>query len=158
MKNHILLFIFFCFTIKTSNGQSISLNDLVRAIDMTEDEFDSFAISKGYEYYKLENNEFGRKTAYKFKSKIPSYFTQSVYSNGVSVTYQTFNLAIYSNFKSVIKQAGYKYIETTQIDGAIALVYNKDNIFISLISGPTSDKETTVYEISANNWWVPGLH
>ena len=91
MKYIFSLLLVFSFNI--SFGQ-MTLNEMMKVYNMDMDQFETYALNKGYEFYKVKNNEYIYGHTYlKGVGKNTKYLTLNTryFDNGSNVTYQTSN-------------------------------------------------------------------
>jgi hypothetical protein len=105
-----ILSLLFLFSFNVSFGQ-ITINELIKMFNMDSDQFESYAISKGYTLDHFINEEGASGINY-FKeddvnSKGLQFFTE-YFLYGKYIEYTTWIPIEASNFKSSIKNIGYK--------------------------------------------------
>ena len=121
MINHIKtdfmkkLFIFFIFCSNISFSQIFTLDELVNISNMNTDEFDSFVISKGYEFFKTETDDYSENIIYAHNLKsnniAPSYISKYMFKKNPNtmVSYQTLEKEVYISIKKQIKNGSSFY-------------------------------------------------
>ena len=153
MKN---LFIFFIFCSNISFSQIFTLDELVNISNMNTDEFDSFVISKGYEFFKTETDDYSENIIYAHNLKsnniAPSYISKYMFKKNPNtmVSYQTLEKEVYISIKKQIKTLGFVFVDTeTNENKSIFLNYKKGEIKLTLTSIlSVKNPGNTFYEIS----------
>ncbi len=153
------LYIFFVFCLNISYGQVFTVNELINMSNMNTDEFDTFAISKGYAFFKVENDDYSDNIIYAHKLKYnniaPSYIAKySVKKKPKTiVSFQTSEKEIYISIKNQINQLGFVFVGTdTDENKSIFLDYKKGEIKLTLTSIlSVKNPGNTYYEISITN-------
>jgi hypothetical protein len=95
----------------------MTMSEMMRVYKMDMDQFETFALSKGYVFYQLENSEdyYGHTyvKGYKENTKYLTLYSR-YFSYGNEVTYQTSNSNEYLNFKNQLKNFGFSlYLSKT---------------------------------------------
>ena len=147
----------FVIILSFSNGysQSLTLADLIKLNNLTEDNFDTFITSKGFKYNDFENLENANQKSYVFyiKGIKNSYVSKFTYTskNKEMVSFQTPNSSIYLNFKKELLRFGFSYKKTETYKNTTFMYYGKGNLELTLTSSIDQSRisgEKTFYEIS----------
>ena len=91
---------------------------------MDWDDFDTYVTSKGYEYYKTEDDDFAETKAYSYdqarNSKAVYFIAKSVYKKTFTkmVAFQTVKKTEYLAIKEQLKTVGFKYISSETSKGS----------------------------------------
>ncbi len=147
------------FAISTS-AQTFTLSELIKVNNLSFEDFDTYVIKKGYQYYENEIDEYAENTSYKsnVRGKAVSYISKAIFKdNSYEVlTFQTNDEKLYLSIKSELKLLGYVFEKKDVTkNGKLYLSYIKENIVITLISGVSevtdiNGNKYTVYEIGIN--------
>jgi hypothetical protein len=130
----------------TSQGfcQKFGISDLGKMVTMGDDEFDTYATSKGFHFNINKTDTNSTRASYHFDGKqYKSEFTldKFKYINGnLSITYNLIDKSVYLNIKNQAKKLGYTLSKTIHEDDATWFVYSKNNWRLVLIN---STKYTT---------------
>jgi hypothetical protein len=120
---------------------------------MSDDDFDTFVLSRGYKFHKTDKTEFDTQIHYVLDGKGADGKTTgrtfiSMYRSldGLrSVVYQTFKTEVYLKLKTSLKESGFTLLKSWTDEYGLYLTYKKGNKFIFL----RSDKG--VYDIASRN-------
>jgi hypothetical protein len=129
----------------------ISLTELQNILKMDQSKFETYCLSKGYEFNKIydDENRFsseyikGKGVATKFLTLYERYF-----NDGKVIVYQTFSSDEYLSIKKQIESTGLKLIKTDSWDGKMSKDYADSNYSVSVFSGKSQNHEYTTYEIT----------
>jgi hypothetical protein len=156
MKFILLLFL----SISTTNLMSqISVSELIKIQKMNSDQFESYALNRGYELEEVEDNDnVNGVTFTKGVGKNTKYLSlySTFYSSGITVVFQTSNTTEFINFKSQLSNFGFKFYKketftpsdenyTSQVNE-----YRSSQYEIHIHSIPPHDGQSIKYEISLN--------
>jgi len=123
-----ILFIFFICSSYFSFGQ-MTVSEMMKIYKMDMDQFETYALSKGYKFNELVNDENSYGHEYiKGYSENTKYLTlySSFFSRGINVNYQTSNTNEYLNFKNQLKNLGFVlHSEETFKDEPVKVYRNK---------------------------------
>jgi len=145
-----LLFIFSC---SVSFGQ-MTLPELLKIFKMDSDNFEVYALSKGYSFNKFYNSENEDGICYvKGVSKQTKYlkFYTQFFSHGTTVIYQSTNTTEIINLKTQCKSSGYKLNTTYFMDDNTTKVeeFRNGRFQLSVYTIPPDDEYNWVtYEIA----------
>ena len=156
-----LLLLMWLFSENSLIGQNFNLSELIKMKKMNADEFDTYVVKKGYEFF--QNNQGDDFTyssttyTYKVNGAKQAYITK--YSNElkkIMISFQTINSKVYLNFKNDLKIQGFTLLDSGPNDETNVLRYRKGNIEVLLITGPIRDEANfnniTGYEISVKDF------
>ena len=105
---------------------------------MNMDDFESYALGKGFTFEKIYESENQKGNAYgKGKGENTKYLIRytKFFGYGETVSYQTHNSTDALNFKNQMKTLGFALYEEDTIDGAISKSYRNGKYDINIISG-----------------------
>ena len=154
------LLILFLFLSAESFSQKISVEELKKLHASDWDTFDTFVLTKGYEYssskddrkYTLKSYAYNE-TADTMASRFISKYVNNYSSSGI-VTWQTSKNFEYLWFKNQLISKGFKFIESGQFKKSTFLKYINGKLQLKLYvsKGPDANgKEIPVYEISISD-------
>ncbi|MFM7671613.1 MAG: hypothetical protein ACKO6Q_03330 [Bacteroidota bacterium] len=148
------LFFFIALLISGSNSQAqLSLNEMFAVNKMDLDQFESFALRKGYSFNKIveDENRYGLlfDKGVGVNTKFIKLYTR-FYSHGKAVNMQTYNTPEYLTFKGQLNAKAFKHISSDDFEGSLAKKYAKGNWEILIYSGKDDDGDT-YYEIQLQN-------
>ena len=168
MRKTLLTLLGFFFSIAIY-AQSMSLGDLVKILPMTWDDFDSYMLSKGYQFDGNKSSFGAGEKSVVYKAERGTYYVNKIVKWGISradesnpdyvnIEYNTLNSANYLSLKSQLKTNGYKLISTENRDEHLWLTFRKGDVEVTLISGQATyedgSKSTEVrYEISVLKYY-----
>ena len=146
------------FAFAATFGQRFSLSELIKLNNQDWDDFDTYVVTKGYQYQETDDNDLNEAKAYSFdtnktSSKAPYFISKTFYkkTNLKAVAFQTLKMEEYLAFKTQLKTLGFKYVGAQTTEQATFLDYKKGMIEVSLASfkAPNDSGEMlTGYEIS----------
>lgn len=137
---YILSILFTCSTYFSYS--QMSLTDFYRIYNMDFDQFETYAISKGYEFLEIKNDEHRNGHTYTKGSGLNTKFLtlcNRYFEEGIHIAYQTSNSKEYLNIKNEMKNAGYfLYSENTFLDEPYKIFRNnKYEIYLMTMSNST---------------------
>jgi hypothetical protein len=141
----------FFLTIVTAKSYSqLTLSEMISVYKMNSDQFESFALTKGYKFSGIKDDECCFSVSYVkgngVKTKYIELYTR-FFNHGINVTFQT---AIESELLSIKNQtikSGFKLASTENFDGSFRRTYKKDNWVLTIYSGLDDDNQS-FYEIN----------
>jgi len=131
----------------------MTVSEMIRVYKMDMDQFETFAISKGYEFYRFERNEekYNGICYIKGVGNETKYITHhdKYFSYGSHVNYQTGNTNEILNLKKQIKSLGYKLFNSSFIKNNIKEeIYRNTTFELVIYTHPPNDEYNSVwYEI-----------
>jgi hypothetical protein len=143
-----LLCVFLAFATVKSYSQ-LSLNEMLAVYKMNLDQFEIFALKKGYYFSKIKDTEDTFGASYvKGKEENTKYITlyTKFFDVGRCVTYQTSINSELISFREQMKNLGFILISTKNSDGALVKTYKKDKRTINIYS--INEDDLIAYEIS----------
>lgn len=131
----------------------MTLNELIKVYNMDMDQFETYAIAKGYEFNKFKKDENVNGTIYaKGVGKQTKYlaFYDLYFSDGKNVNFQTGNPSEMINIKNQLKSFGFKLSESYfNENGTQTRLYKKGKFELGIYTTPPNDEYDFVwYEIS----------
>lgn len=124
---------------------------------MNADEFDTYVIKKGYEFYQMYPKTDVLVSGIAYTNNINStYITKYVYAyRGVRVSFQTGNSKTYLNAKNELKVLGFTLNDSGSRNGWNYFNYRKEGLEVVLITGQVENKgsntSSTGYEITVGD-------
>lgn len=157
MKIFRLFLIFTCiFSVNHSISQNFTLSELIKLKKMNADEFDTYVVKKGYEFYRKhpddKNHSILINYSYKINGARRCYITKKTFKFGEEqVIFQTTSSKSYLSIKNELSVLGFKLSETVPSEDFNGLKYLKGNLMVVLISRQYEDETdhstTAIYEI-----------
>ena len=148
-------------------AQKFNLAEMTKMISMNWDEFDTYVITKGYQYFDNDDNELAIRRRYRQISKeyaaghechrVISRMQAKSSEGHPAISYTTYFKQDYAAIKDQLKTSGFKYFRSVthpeHDKNDVWLQYTKGQLLLSLVSGKakTADGQTTdipEYEIS----------
>jgi hypothetical protein len=146
MKYIFSLLLIFSFNI--SFGQ-MTVSEMMRVYKMDLDQFETYSISKGFQFLEVTSNEnyFGHKYG-KGPGKNTKYLTlyTNFFKHGKYLTYQTSNSNEYLNFKNDLKSKGFIVSSTKSFEGSIEKIYMLNKWEFTIYTG-SGGKDHQIFEI-----------
>jgi hypothetical protein len=134
MKRQIFLIIFASFLCFDALAQKLTLSDLEKIYQLSDDEIDTYLSLKGFEFNKVAQKDNSNSVGYVYKSTIDSgwqYITKHTWTDGETLlTYTIFDLQSYTSIKQTLSKIGYVYSGKEINDGKLILKYKKGNLFL----------------------------
>ncbi len=148
----IIGFVILLFTCHVSLGQKITINDLVKVVNMDWDQFDTYALVNGFVFEKNESTPMSVSKSYSKEGHHvmnERSITKSIIFKAsedkpylVDVTYNTEISSEYLLLKSQAKACGFIFVGTQNYSsGAVGLEYEKKKLHLSLIPGRATTKD-----------------
>ena len=142
-----------CVTI-FSFGQ-MSLSEIIKVNKMDMDQFETYAISKGYEFHKFQKDEnYNGQSYVKGTGKSTKYLTlyDSYFSYGTNVTYQTSSSTELLNIKNQLKSLGFNFFNSGTSGESQYKEYKNSKYELSIYTIPPDEEDDAVkYEINLHN-------
>lgn len=138
---HILFLLLLVFASTRSYSQ-LSFSEMVLVYNMNLDQFENFALKKGYSYNSIDDDERRFGLTYikgnSYDTKFITLYTKYHY-DGKAVTCQTSKDNEILSFKDQLKQNNFKLNDTENFEGSIKKVYSNSRWIIRLYSGKDDD-------------------
>ena len=120
------------------------------------DQFDTYVLAKGYEYYKADtdNNLDIRSYALRIEQNKSYYFITKTIGKGNSIrmlTVQTLKKQDYLFYKEQLKKYKFIYVKSQTEENSITMEYKKENLEVwisSILNKDPENKKVAGYEIS----------
>jgi hypothetical protein len=156
MKNTILiLFLIFSYNL---SAQDFSISELIGFLGLNSDEVDTRIVKKGFVpnttkyskdtncvfFYEYKNSTIASNDICLYKCKYDGY--------KINISYRTRKDATYSVFKDQIKNYGFVYKETVNIENGKIIIYNlsKNNKTYELSLATSIYEDFNLYELTIN--------
>ena len=144
------------FSFNLSFGQ-MTLNELMRVYNMNFDQFETFAISKGYEIYKIYNDKENSVSYTKGYGKDTKYLalfgvSYNSFNKGINVSYQTGNPTEYLKIKNEMKNLGFKLFDSYFSLDSQVKEYRNNKFQLIIYTIPPKDNNSVHYEINLQKY------
>lgn len=150
----IIITFFFLLSVKLSIGQNFTLIELIKLTKISNDEFDTYVIKKGYVFDENIHSEKiwnGISYTFKINGKNNSYISKYLFKDqSLMISFQTPNSKPYLSIKNEIKTLGYELMESGPLDNAYHYKYRKGSFEVVLYS-VNIDSVNSGYEITVRN-------
>jgi hypothetical protein len=138
--------------VSTLCNAQITLNDIKTILKMDYDNFETFAMNKGFSFSEFCENEFEcvtYKKGYGEKTRFITLYSSHISSNEKKVTYQTYSETEYLLYKKQMKEQGFNLFDTEewQEKGVLFKYYKNKNYQLTLAVGKTKINSVN-YEIT----------
>lgn len=144
---YILIIILICSS-HFALGQ-LTVSDMIKVYNMDLDQFETYAIMKGYEFHSIDKtDDFFGHVYLKGKGQNTKYIELYTkwFSYGKKSGYQTSNSTELINFKNDLKNKGFILIDTYDFKGRAVKTYKLKNWQLSIFTSNESDESR--YEIA----------
>ena len=126
MKKLIFLFLILC--IFKSNAQcNLDLNTILKSINLNDSDFETYYLSKGYEYMP----EVKKMICFDENYNIANFIKKS-FSTYTIINYSTISKSNYLELKTDVVNLNFKYLKKEETEKSTSYFYLKDNILITL--------------------------
>lgn len=155
-----LLILIILFFANFTYSQKFTLQEMIDLNHKNVDDFDTYVVSKGYDFNKFNEEDNYDSKSYSFKGfnedsaefwiTKNNYYLKGFYKKG-SVSWVTSNKNYYLSIKEQIKKLGFTFLKTENENGNLSYNYEKGKISISIYSVRRPNafgKIGTVYEIN----------
>jgi len=144
-----------------SFAQVWTLNELIKVINMNEDDADTFIIGKGYTFAKTQPHDNCKESIYGYNLSAPDrasyWFSIFTYINSYSykrkVIWEISNLDQYSDLKKQIKTSGFIF-ESSDLNptGSTTFKYYKGNYILHLEIIKVGENTSTYNQYLVSLW------
>ena len=139
-----------------SFGQ-MTVSDLIKIHSMNVDQFETYAIKKGFSFESIKiNNEYKHESYVYLKGKGVNTRYLVLYTKyfdaGKNVLYQTSNSSEFLNIKKEIKKKEFTLINEEVNEGNLFRKYRNNKYEITLVNGKTKTENEIYFEINLNEY------
>jgi hypothetical protein len=141
------------FFVSTISYAQITLNDMKTILKMDYDSFETFAMNKGFSFFKIDDEDGSNSIIYikgqGEKTKYITFYKKYIDFNRKMVSYRTQSQKEYLLVKQQLKEQGFSLYETFQYDaeGVLFKSYRDKKYELTLGTGK-NELNSVTYEIS----------